>query len=230
MPGPSSRTETTHWSRRSSSSTHASASRPTWWRTLLRHASTAESTSLATSAGIIAGLPGTATCTCARLQPREQPDEVLVAERRHEVARVLLHQPAQPHLLLAGEPAQVDAVRAQLRRPTLDQRERLEDAVVDHPRQSLALLGRRGRALRPVALGRGLLEQPGQEAHDGAAQDQQEDVAVGLLGELVPDADVRHAHRQRRHEPALPAPDDGPGQHHPHHPEPRDRGAQPRRP
>ena len=78
---------------------------------------------------------------------------------------------------------------------------------------------RGGRPLGEVALAGRLLQQTGQEADDRAAEDEQEDVAVDLLREVPPDGEVGDRHHDRRDQPSGPAPQDGPGQHDPHHPE-----------
>ena len=156
-PGPSSRTETTHRSPRSSSSTQASASRPD----VVAHVAQARlhgGDQLAGRARPAASpaLPGHGDVHLRGLQPGQQPrrgpGRRAAPPRSRESCCT---SAAQPHLLLPGQPAELGAVRPELGAAPLDQREHLEHAVVHHPGQALPLRrrprppARRGRA-RPA--------------------------------------------------------------------------------
>ena len=199
MPGPSSRTETTHGRPSSSSSTHASASRPTWWRTLLRQDSTAASTSLACSAGSDRGRAGDGHVHLGALQPGEQLAEVLVTERPPR-------SPGSPagRSHAAAPPARRRAVPApRPSGPSSGARRCTSASTWSTPSCTTRASRCRSAAAAAARSARSrcaghVLQQPGEEADDRPADDEQEDVAVGLLGELLADAQVGDARRPRR--------------------------------
>jgi hypothetical protein len=157
-------------------------------------------------------------------------------QRRHQVLgnlrgspgeRVLLpDQGSQGTLLLARQPAELGRLTAELTTATLDQREHLEYAVVDGSGEAVSLCRGRCRPLRDLPLGGQLLEHAAHEADDRAADHEQEDVAVVGLGHVIAHAEVGHRQQGPGDEPAEPPPVDRPGEEGPHHPEPRDGGAE----
>ena len=103
---------------------------------------------------------------------------------------LLADQGAQRDLLLAGQPAQLGGLAAELVAAALHQAEHLQHAVVDRPGQPGPLGGGRRVALGAVALGGHPLERLDHEPDDRPADQQQERVAVVGLGDVLADREV----------------------------------------
>ena len=102
---------------------------------------------------------------------------------------------------------------AELGAPSLHQGEHLQHPVV-HGTGQPRTLRRRGRLpLGAIALHGGPLQRLHEVADHGSADDEQEDVAVGALGDLLTDQQVGAPDQQSRDQPAAPAGPRGPGQH-----------------
>ena len=191
MPGPSSRTEISTRSANPSSSTHARASGPTCWATLSRQAATTATSSEATSAGSSTAPGGHDLDAGAALEVDQRGGQVGGAGGTGRDLVLLADQGAQRDLLLAGQPAQLGGVPAELGAAALHEAEHLQHPVVDGAGQPGPLGGGGRVALGAVALGRHPLQRLDHEPHDRPSDQQQEGVAVVGLGDVLADRQVR---------------------------------------